>query len=145
MLTSTTTAIVNSVNSYERKSPRPSISSIRSNSNRRTSSARYNLSPRESCTPDQISGLSKTVVRRQETFQRILNNEPAKKYSLPISPPMLRHDFQCRKSIYATMFAVFLVSSILFVMMYLRCYDSYIHLAHKQGLSYLMILLRIES
>lgn len=132
MLTSTTQAVVNSVNSYERKVSRPSISSIRSNSNRRTSS-RYNLSPRESCTSEQVSGLTNSAVKHQETFQIILDNQPSKEFSSTIPPPMLRHDL-CRKSIYATIFAIFLISSILFVMMYVRCYDSYIHLAHQQGL-----------
>ena len=126
MFTSTTTAVVNSVNSFGRKSSRPSISSIRSNSNRRTSSGR-NYSPRRSCT-EQTSGLSEIAEMSQESFQQILNNQPPEEFA----PPMLRYDFQCRKSVYATMFAVFLVTSILFVMLYLRCYDLYMQVSHEQ-------------
>eukprot|EP00111_Clytia_hemisphaerica_P020988 TCONS_00061901-protein len=46
---------------------------------------------------------------------------------------IFRHgDFRYRKSIYATLFAVFFIASILFLMLYLRCYDSYVQLAEQK-------------
>ena len=131
MFTSTTTAVVNSANSFERKGSRPSVTSLRSNSNRRTSSTRFN-SPRASC-QEQTSGLPKTSERRNEAFQRIITNQVSKECPSSPKTEMLRHELQCRKSVYATLFAVFLIASILFAMLYFRTYDSYIQVSRRMG------------
>jgi len=45
-----------------------------------------------------------------------------------------RYDFRYRKSIFATLFAVFLVMAVLFLMLYLRCYNFYINSENDKGL-----------
>lgn len=60
---------------------------------------------------------------------QINSNEP----SYYIKSSVMSYEFKYRKSIFATVFAICILVSVLFIILYLQCFASYMKVAHEKS------------